>query len=103
MSVFHLGSSSQGMTEEFSAGYWLKLFHLWQPTFNHSPALFGNIIQYVQMPFYIIIILLFLRTEFNYVWIIVIILSIGAMMMYGHGYMREFILPLILLEVIKDE
>lgn len=102
MSVFHLGVNSIGMNEEFSTGYWLKLFHLWQPTFNHSTAIFGNWIQYIQMPFYLIIMLLFLRTEFNYVWLIVFILSLGAMLMYGHGYMREFIMPLIMLNVFKE-
>ena len=102
MSLFHLGSGSQGMTEEFSVGYWLKAFHLWQPTFNHTPAIFGNIIQYIQMPFYILLMFLFFRTtEINYAWVIVFILTIGSMLMYGHAYMREFILPVILINVLE--
>ena len=102
ISAFHIVPHSEGIMQEFNRGIINKVFALWQPSFNHSPALFGNIIQYIQAPFYILLMFLFIRkTRFNYVWVIVIIMSIGAMVMYGHGYIREFILPAILVTVLE--
>lgn len=102
ISSFHLIPQSEGIMEEFNRGLVDKVVSLWQPTFNHTPAIFGNIIQYIQAPFYILLMFLFVRkVPFNYTWVIVIILTAGAMAMYGHGYIREFILPAILVSALE--
>jgi hypothetical protein len=101
-SIFNYFPHTSGIAVEFQRGLWNKFWGLWQPTFNHTFVLFGNWIQYIQMPFYILVMIAFLRSRVNYVWLIAFIMSIGAMIQYAHPFHREIIIPLILLNINEE-
>jgi hypothetical protein len=103
-SVFNFFPHTPAIMGEFNRGIIHKVVGLWEPAFNHTPQVVGNWIQYVQAPFYLLLMFLFVRcVRWNYVWIIVIIFTVGAMFQYAHPFHREFLIPMILLTVVKEK
>ena len=99
ISYFNLHPQTTGIMEELNRGLINKITMLWQPSFNHTHIVLGtNLIQYIQSPFYIFLIIYFIRKVgiTNPVLYVVIFLTIGAGIQYAHEMHREFIIPLLL-------
>lgn len=102
-SIFNFSPHSPGIMEEFNRGSIDKVVNLWQPTLNHVHIIAGKWVIYVNALPYLVIMFLFFRRSFitNPVFVIVVIISIGAGLQYAHEFHREFIMPLILIETLK--
>lgn len=98
-SSFNYLPQTAGIMEEMNRGLINKITMLWQPAFNHTHIVLGtNLIQYIQAPFYIFLMIYFIRKVGikNPVLYVVIFLTIGAGIQYAHEMHREFIIPLLL-------
>jgi len=100
VSIFNFVPETQGIMTEFNRGYIDKVVGLWQPSFNHTPIVVGNWIQYIQAPFYLLLMFLFVKySTFNYISGLVILFTLGAAVQYAHPFHREPLIPLILVDV----
>ena len=101
-SYYNIAPSTPAIYGEMNRGVIDKVVGLWQPSFNHTHIVFGNWIQHIQAPFYILIMFIWIRhAGFNYVTALVIIFTVGAIVQYAHPFHREPLIPLILLDITR--
>ncbi len=101
---FNYSPETPGIKKELNRTAINKVTGLWKPNLNHVQIVAGNWIQYLNaIPYLFLIIIFFRKTKLtNPVMILAILMTIGAVIQYAHPFHREFIMPLILLEVIRE-